>query len=376
MAGAGHRRLSRLDLGARERGRLPSARLLEPLPSNLFTDDDGFLRVEYHDGTGSPDVLAGADPPEHTAHRRLFFPELRQRKMAALEDDVRAATDELIDDMLGQSRPDVVSSMASLLPLRVVSEHVIGFRDVDVPAVREWIFAGSRFLGGRLQFADMGDVAEQAAGVIPWVTAQLDRALDREDSGDVLSAAAAAVRGGLLTHDEASFTLTVLLGAGGETTTALIGSAVCILADRADVQDALRAEPSRVPDFVEEVLRFESPFRFHPKSTERAVQLGGVTIPPNAMVATMWGSANRDEAVFDHPDEIVVGRPNAALHVGFGRGVHHCVGAALARLEARVAIEQLLARTSAFGLVEADPPEWVDSLWTRRRERVPLTLRT
>jgi cytochrome P450 len=207
---------------------------------------------------------------------------------------------------------------------------------------------------------------------MPFVGEQLEAALGAQERGDVLSAAAGAVRDGLLTSDEATFTLMVLVGAGAETTAALIGNAICILAERSDLQAELRAHPDHVPAFVEEVLRFESPFRFHPKTAEHAVELAGVSIPEEAMVALLWGSANRDESVFERADEFVIGRPNAHLHLGFGRGVHHCVGAPLARLEARVVLTRLLERLPLFTLEADDPPSWVDSLWTRRHERVPI----
>lgn len=338
----------------------------------LFTDERGALGVLYSDGSGAPDVLAGADPPEHTAHRKLFFSELAQRKMAALEDDVRTLTDALLDGVIAQQRVDVMRAFANELPLWIVSERVIGFRDTDIALMQQWVFAGSRFMGGRLRFEDMGAVAERAAGIMPWVAGQLHDALDGDDRDDVLSAAAGAVRTGRLTRDEAAFTLMVLVGAGAETTTALIGNAIRILAERPVLQTQLRAHPELVPDLVEEVLRYESPFRFHPKSTEHEVELGGVAIPPQAMVALLWGAANRDDTVFERADQLVVGRPDVHLHLGFGRGVHHCVGAPLARLEARIALTRLLEATSAFALVDGEPPQWVDSLWTRRHERLPI----
>src|SRR5207302_4302609 len=138
----------------------------------------------------------------------------------------------------------------------------------------------------------------------------LDEAISRAHRDDVLIAAAAGVRDGVLTRDEASFSLMVLLGAGGETTTSLIGNAIRVLAERSDQQDELRAHVERVPAFIEEMLRYESPFRFHPRIAHHATELGGIDIPEHALVALVWASANRDEAVFDRPDDVVLGRPN------------------------------------------------------------------
>jgi cytochrome P450 family 144 len=164
------------------------------------------------------------------------------------------------------------------------------------------------------------------------------------------------------------------LGAGGETTTSLIGNAIRILADRGDLQDALRADLAGVPAFLEEVLRLESPFRFHPRTARGDVELGGVEIPDGALVALLWASANRDESVFERPEDVDLDRANAHLHLGFGRGIHHCVGAPLARLESRVVLTKLLERTVRFALDPERAPRWVDSLWVRRHERLPIVV--
>ena len=340
----------------------------------LFTKDDGSVGVLALPQGGAPDVFAGADPPDHTLHRRVFFPELVQKRTAALEDDITALADELVDHLVAGEQGDVASMLANPLPLRVMAERVIGFRDVDLGELQRWVFAGSRFMGGLLRLDEMPDVAIDAAPMLPWVTAQLDDALAAPPTGDVLGAAAAGVHDGVLTRDEAAFTLTVLLGAGGETTTSLIGNAVRILAERPALQDELRTNLERVPPFIEEVLRYESPFRFHPRSAAREAVLGGVAIPEGALVVLLWSSANRDDAVFDRPDEIVLDRHNQRLHLGFGRGIHHCVGAPLARLETRIVLTSLLRRTASFALDPGARPKWVDSLWVRRHDRLPVAV--
>lgn len=327
-----------------------------------------------HGEGGGPDVFAGADPPDHTIHRKLFFPELMQKKMDSLEGDVAALSDELLDEMLESEHSDAAAGIANPLPMRVITGLVIGFRNADAAQTQSWVFAGSRMMGGRLRLDEMAAVGEELTGMPSWIAAQLDEAIGSPVHADVLSAAAAGVRDGTLTHDEAVFTLMVLLGAGGETTTSLVGNAIHVLAERPDLQDHLRTETDRVPAFVEEVLRFESPFRFHPRMAVRATVLGGVEIPERAMVALLWASANRDESAFDRPHEIVLDRETARPHLGFGRGIHHCVGAPLARLESRVVLTKLLERTESFALDPDHPPTWVDSLWVRRHERLPLVV--
>jgi len=139
-----------------------------------------------------------------------------------------------------------------------------------------------------------------------------------------------------------------MLAAGGESTTSLIGNAVRLLADHQDLQQRLRQQPELIPSFVEEALRLESPFRHHMRSVSKDTTLGGVDIPAGATVLLFWGAANRDPAVFERPDEVVLGRPRR--HVAFGRDIHYCVGAPLARLEARVVLTVLLNCTSSITL--------------------------
>jgi cytochrome P450 family 144 len=355
-----------------------AARRVEDFSNNfrhtLFTDEDGRLGVIDNGEGGAPDVFAGADPPAHTAHRKVFFPELVQRRMARLEPEVAALADQLLDAIQQQGFVDAAADLANPLPLRVMAERVIGFRAADVDQLQRWVFGGARFMGGRLRLDEMAGVGAEVAGMWPWVAEQLDEATAAPARGGVLGAAAAGVRDGVLTRDEAAFTLMVLLGAGGETTTSLIGNAIRVLAERPHLQDELRADPSLVPAFIEEVLRFESPFRFHPRIARGPVELGGVEIPDRAWVALLWGSANRDPSVFERPDEFVLDRPNVRQHVGFGRGIHYCVGAPLARLEARVVLTKLLERTRRFTLDVHEQPEWVNSLWIRRHERLPIAV--
>lgn len=246
------------------------------------------------------------------------------------------------------------------------------FAGADLDRLGRWMVEGAHLVGGLMTLGQMASRAGEVAAMAPWTSAQLDAALASPTDGDVLSAAAAAVRAGALTHEEASFALMVLVGAGAETTTSLIGIAVGLLADRPELQDELRADPAKVPAFVEEVLRFESPFRYHPRTAARATSLGGVEIPEGALVLLLWSSANRDGTVFEDPDDLVVGRRNVHLHLGFGRGIHHCVGAPLARLEARVVLTRLLARTRSFALDSDRPPTWSDSIWIHRHEELPV----
>ena len=164
------------------------------------------------------------------------------------------------------------------------------------------------------------------------------------------------------------------LSAGGESTTSLLGSAVRILAEQPELQERLRKRPALIPAFVEEALRLESPFRYLMRSVASDTSLAGEDIPAGATVLLFWGAANRDPTEHDNPDDVDLDRRVLRHHVAFGRGIHHCVGAPLARVEARTVLTVLLERTASFSLDESRPPQWVNSLMVRRHERLPLRL--
>jgi cytochrome P450 family 144 len=173
---------------------------------------------------------------------------------------------------------------------------------------------------------------------------------------------------------EANVILHTLLSAGGESTTSLLGNAARILAEHQDLQQHLRQNPEQIPTFVEEALRLEPPFRYHMRSARKDTKLGGVDIPADATILLLWGAANRDDAEFERPDEVDLDRQVPRHHVSFGRGIHHCVGAPLARIEARNVLSVLLERTSSITLDPEHPPRWVNSLMVRRHEQVPVRL--
>ena len=202
-----------------------------------------------------------------------------------------------------------------------------------------------------------------------WLEEQLEIA-KQEPGADILTSIGRGVDSGAFDLREGIVILQTLLAAGGESTTSLMGNSVRMLAERPDLQQDLRDNPERIPAFVEEALRLESPFRSMPRSVKHDTTLGGVVIPAGATVLLMFAAGNRDAAAFEDPDEIVLERPRR--HLTFGSGIHMCVGNPLARLEGRVMLSALLKRTSSFALDPNDQPEWVNSLQVRRHERLSL----
>ena len=350
---------------------------VEDLSSNLSTlvvrGRDG--QPELFDtsvlGPGTT-TLATSDPPAHTVHRKAVFPELVADRMVLLEPAIEASVDERLAALRMQGSVEWTSAVANPVPI-IAMALAIGFPPEDHPLLLPWAFDGTDLLAGTRTLEEMGPLFAAADAGRGYVSARLDGAL-AAPGDDVIGAIARAVTTGTLTRDEAIGTLIVLLGAAGESTASLLGNAVRILAEDAGLQARLRADRSLVPAFVEEAVRLESPFRGHYRQARRDTEVAGATIPAGATVYLLWAAANRDPKEFDRPDEVMLDRHAPRHHLGFGRGVHFCVGAPLARLEANIALGMLLDRTSNFRLDPSRPSAWAYSVFVRRHERLHLAV--
>ena len=341
------------------------------LTALLYADADGLpCRLPF--GADASETLATADPPAHTVHRAAVFPELVAKRMADLEPEIVEVTAACIDDALEAGAVDFMAAIGNVVPITVVSQ-LIGFRDSDLDQLLDTAFASTALLGARISLDDLSALVDRVALTTAWVDEQLDTAAE-QPGDDILGTVARAEAAAAFGRAEADIMVMTLLSAGGESTTSLLGNAVRLLAEQPELQARLRTEPELLPVFVEEALRLESPFRFLFRSAARDATLGGVDIPAGASMLLMWGAANRDPGEFERPDEVDLQRQVPRRHLAFGRGIHHCVGAPLARLEARVVLGDLLARTEAIELDPAESPTWADSLQVRRHARLPVRL--
>jgi cytochrome P450 len=336
----------------------------------LYRDDAGLpARLALGDGT---QVLAVADPPIHKVHRQAVFPDLMARRMAGLEPEITDVTDRCLDDALAQRTVEFMATVGNIVPITMITS-LIGFRDHDLAALLQAAFDSTAQVGARITLDELNALLLESAQTYGWIAEQLTTyGADAED--EILGTIARAVRDGAMHESDAVIVLQTLLSAGGESTTSLLGNSVRILAERPELQQQLRARPELVATFIEEVLRLESPFRFLARHTPHATHLAGTEVPEATTVLLMWGAANRDAAEYDAPDDLRLDRPTPHHHLAFGRGIHHCVGAPLARLEARVVLTTLLARTTSFRLDPDRAPRWVDSLQVRRHDRLPIVL--
>jgi cytochrome P450 len=337
----------------------------------LYRGDNGLpARLAFGEGT---QVLAVADPPVHTVHRKVVFPELMARRMAGLEAEVTEVAGRCIDLALKDQPVDFMATVGNVVPITLITE-LIGFRDGDLGSLLRAAFDSTALVGGRLTLDELNTLMAKSAETYAWIMEQLVTYGGAAD-GEILGTIAHGVEDGALSEEDGVIILQNLLGAGGESTTSLLGNSVRLLAEQPDLQRQLRLGPELVPTFIEEALRLESPFRFLMRHTPHNTSLGGVEIPAGTTVLLFWGAANRDVEQFNEPDNVRLDRPAPRHHLAFGRGIHHCVGAPLARLEARVVLTKLLERTGTFRLDGDRMPRWFDSLQVRRHEYLPIALR-
>jgi len=323
--------------------------------------------------TGANQVIATADEPDHAIHRALVQPRLTAPRIAALERQMRVWAREALDPWLSAGGGDFVP-IAETVPARALA-HVLGLPDRDVAHFRRWAMMGGDMLGGDVTAARMTEFGAETVGMAAYLEGHLEAARSRPQPGPdapLLHALARGVESGQIAVRDAIGIAIVMFGAGGESTAALIGSATRLLAEDPVRADELRSHPDRIPRFVEESVRLEPPFKFHYRVVRRACELGGARLEPGDRLMLLWGSANRDPAHFAEPDALRLDRRHPKQHLGFGRGAHFCIGAPLARLEARVVLEELLASTRRLGLRVDAPPVHTRSIFVRRPERLPL----
>ncbi len=337
----------------------------------LYRDAHGIpCRLPF--GHAGVQALATADPPMHALHRDSVFPELVAKRMAALEPDIVEIAQGRVGQALNEGAVDFMAAIGNVVPITMIS-RLIGFHDSDLDQLLSAAFDSTAMLGSTLSYDDLVAHITRTVEIAEWVSRQLSAAMS-QPSNDLLGIVAQGVKSESLSEDEAVVILHTLLSAGGESTTSLLGNAVRILAERRDLQNELRENPDLIPKFVEEALRLEPPFRYHMRFVPHDTALGGVEIPGGSTALLLWGSANRDPEVFAQPETIDLNRKVPRRHLAFGRGIHHCVGAPLARVEARNVLTVLLAQTSDITLDPQNPPKWANSLMVRRHEVLPVRL--
>lgn len=318
---------------------------------------------------GAPWILE-MDPPDHTRVRKLVNKAFTPRLIKAMEPRLREIAKELLTPMRSQREFEFVRAFSTPLPVIVIAE-ILGVGRGDRDDFKRWsddIVSGTNRPTEEAERQRIRKSGAELRAYFQDAIAQRRRQ-PREDLITALIRAEEERQ--MLSGNEVLALLVVLLLAGNETTTNLLGNAVLSLLEHPAELAKVRADRALTPSLVEEVLRYESPVQLIFRRTTKEVELSGTTIPAGAVVFLLLGSANRDEEKFRDPDRFDVLR-NPRDHVAFGYGIHYCLGAELARLEAKVALESLLFECPAFSCPVDTIPR-VASILVRGPQRLPLT---
>ena len=319
-------------------------------------------------GLPAEDLLT-LDPPDHTRLRRLVSGAFTPRTIAGLEPWIRELTVRLLADADGTDGFDLIDALAFPLPIAVIC-RLLGVPARDQARFRVWGHELAATLDPQAA-ATVRPRTDAAEVALTGYLRDLVRRRRADPDDSILSALiAAGQEGDRLSVGEVVSTALLLLVAGFETTVNLIGNGTVALLGDPDGWDRLRRDPSLVPAAVEEMLRYDSPVQATSRIATEDVEVSGRVIAAGRPVIVFIGGANRDPAVFEQPDKFRIDRPDPGRHLSFSWGMHHCLGAALARLEGRIAIEELTRRFPA--LESAAPPTRRPLFVLRGYEKVPV----
>jgi cytochrome P450 len=315
-----------------------------------------------------------SDPPRHTRLRALISKAFTPRSVANLGSRVRELSRDLLDRVIERGEMDLVADYAVPLPMAVIAQ-MLGIPAADMPRYKRWSdetlkISYSLFRGEdeARALAEFRTATDEMRAYLPGLLAER-RAAPKDDL--LTRLVAAEVDGERLTEDDILGFFQLLLVGGQETTANLIANAVLCLVEHPDQFARLRATPDLLPSAIEEVLRYRSPLQWVMRTPKRDVELHGQTILAGQLVLPVIGSANRDPKAFPDADRFDIARdPNP--HIAFGHGIHACLGAPLARLEARIALPELLERLKGLALASNEPWEPRKALNVHGPARLPI----
>jgi cytochrome P450 len=323
-----------------------------------FSSEIGYGRM----GVGNSMIMK--DPPEHTRLRNIVSKAFTPRSIAELEPRIREITVSLLDTMGRDETFDIVERLAIPLPITVIAE-MLGIDPADRTDFKRW--------------------SNAIIGTVPMPPAQLEkefcgyfeRVIDERRAhprDDLISRLVSLDETDALTMDELLSFVMLLLVAGNETTTNLIALATLYLSRHQDQRETLTEDVRKIPNAIEEILRYDGPVHMVPPRVSRTdVVLGDVELPAGSWVTAIVAAANRDPERFSEPDTFDITRADASSHVGFGAGIHFCLGAPLARLEGRIALEEMLTRFPSYRLADPEGPvAFARSSFIRTIERLPI----
>ena len=310
-----------------------------------------------------PPTMLTLDEPEHTRYRSLVSKLFTGTQVKKSEGDVRRVIAKSIENMKGQGRDDFMSIFAFPVPLEIISDR-LGIPQEN----REFFYRAATAAAAGLKLSPISgeELVErmQLALDLQKLLVSLVEARKEDPREDMITILATSTLEDLdrpLTHGEILSILGQFLVAGHETTTSTFGWGMLALCDQPDIQDKIRGNEKLIRTFVEETLRIEAPVQGLPRLVTRDTELGGYPLKEGDLVMLRYGAANRDERQFENPDQVDVEREKAGMQMAFGSGVHHCIGAPLARQELNIGFHELLSHFKDFrldmskGRPQADP---------------------
>ena len=309
------------------------------------------------------------DPPDHKRLRALVNKAFTPKVVNALEPHIRSLLGALLDDVDDPAGFDLMQAVAQPLPVIVIAE-MLGIPAEDRAQFKVWSDQRARVLEPAIEPRERA-VAETASRALDAYFRPIIKERREAPQDDIVSALAQAEEEGeRLTERETLNMLRLLLIAGNETTTNLIGNGILALLRHPDQLQRLRDDPGLIPAAVDELLRFDSPVQTDFRRVLEDCEVSGIPLRKRENMILLLGAANRDPDVFENPDRLDIGRDDRS-HLSFGRGIHHCIGAPLARLEGRIVLETLLERFSSIGLLD-ERPRFRNSIVLRGLESLPL----
>lgn len=310
--------------------------------------------AEFKKGVRVKPTTSTADPPLHQRTRKHAARAFSAKRVSEMEERIREVANGLIDEMIKDGRADLVESFAFPLPAHVVF-GLIGYPEEDAEMLKDWCSDRLKITWGRPLPEEQMQTVEKMTSFFDYIENFVSRRA--EDLRDDYTSDLLRIRA----EDESNLSLEEVVSidyslsfAGHETTTNLILNGLRQLLSRPKLWDELRQNPSLIPNAVEEILRRDTSVISWRRSTTRDVEIAGVEVPEGERLMLLLASANRDESVFENPDEFDIRRENASKHVAFSHGIHFCLGAPLARLEAQIALELLTQRLPGLRLSPSD----------------------
>jgi cytochrome P450 len=320
-------------------------------PVPLEGDDVTDLIVKHRDEIPFSDQLPTLDPPTHTNHRALLMRLITPKRLKENEDAMWQIADEVLDEFLAPGEGDFIAGFAAPFTLRVIAD-LLGVPEEDRPELLERLAKGTH--GGGLGNADKA-LTKTPLEYLYDIFAQYVEDRRAEPRDDVLTGLATASfpDGTMPEVGDVVRVATNVFSAGQETTVRLLSTAMKVMGDRPDIQQKLRDDRSLIGNFIEECLRIESPVKGDFRLSRVPTVVGDQNVGAGSTLMVINGAANRDPRRFENPDDFDPDRKNARQHLAFGRGIHSCPGAPLARAETHVGLERLLDRTSNLRISES-----------------------